>query len=84
MVIDHWGPAPRLKGKGLMSGLFAKKTLLNGTKMFLRMFKTSRILDLGSNKLKVAENVLTLGKVARSCSFAKMLLKIPKVTQNLS
>ena len=47
MVIDHWGPAPRLKGKGLMSGLFAKKTLLNGTKMFLRMFKTSQILDLG-------------------------------------
>ena len=71
-----------------------KKTLLNGTKIFLRIYiyhitneemcKTSKILDLGWNKLKVAENVLTLGKVAWSCSFAKKLpVKIPKVTQKL-
>ena len=46
--------------------------LSNGTKMFLRiyfyhinneeMLKTSTILDLGWNKLKFPENVLTLGK----------------------
>ena len=69
------------------------KDLLNGTKMFLRiyfchitneeMFKTSKILDLGWKKLKVAENVLTLGKAARSCSLAKKLLKIPYVVQKL-
>ena len=47
------------------------------------MFKTSKIVDLGWNKLTVAENVLTLGKVARSCSFAKKLLKIQKVAQKL-
>ena len=47
------------------------------------MFKTSKILDVGWNKLKVVENVLPLGKVARSFSFAKKLLKIPKVAQKL-
>ena len=69
-----------------------KRTLLNGTKMFPRiyfyhitdedMFKTSKIVVLGWNKLTIAQNVLTLGKVARSCSFAKKLLKIQKVAQN--
>ena len=47
------------------------------------MFKTSKIVDLGWNKLRVAEIVITLGKVARSCSFAKKLLKIQKVAQKL-
>ena len=58
MVIGHRSPGSRLKAKGLMSSLSAKKkTLLNGTKMFLRiyfyhitneeMFKTSKILNLG-------------------------------------
>ena len=47
-------------------------------------FKISKILDLGWNKLKDAENVLTLGKVARSFSFAKKLLKILKVAEKLS